>query len=277
MKTDNLLSQEFLMRHPVEAARTLEQVSVEAVAILFNNVSAQTTVPVLNTMLPDIAAACLGKMQALSAARLLAELPVTRAARIYRLLSDEKKTELSAHMPDKNRKRIQRFLSYSTLSAGDLMDPSVNELPDDLSVSDAIRRIERHQEAVSCEIFIVNNSHQLLGSMELGKLLTSGHHQKLHDIMNRSIRPVSAHANAASLLSHPGWAGRQRLPVVERDNTIVGVLGRNRLLEATGEEPATAHDPLENVLSLASLYWLSVTQLLDTFFNVERSREGERR
>jgi predicted transcriptional regulator len=113
--------------------------------------------------------------------------------------------------------------------------------------------------------------------MDLGKLLTSDHHVRLRDIMTRTVKPVSAYASATKLLSHPAWGGRQRLPVVERDNTLVGTIGHTRLLEATGEESVTTYDPLENLLSLASLYWLSVTQLLDIFFNTSSSRKGGRR
>jgi magnesium transporter len=277
MKADNPLSQEFLLRYPVEAARTLEQVSAEDVAGLFNELSTETITPVLIAMLPDMAVTCLAKMQGLPAAKLLTALPVNRAARIYRLLPSDKQKELAGSLPDKTRNRIHRFLNYASLSAGDLMDPNVTLLPDNLTVADAIRRIERHRQSISCEIYLVNELHQLQGVMDLGKLLISDHHARLRDIMNRAVRPVSAYASAAKLLSHPAWAGRHRLPVVERDNTLVGTIGHTRLLEATGEESVTTYDPLENLLSLAGLYWLSVTQLLDIFFNTGNSRKGERR
>lgn len=275
MKTDNPLSQEFLLRYPVEAARTLEQVSIGDVASLFNELPTQTVAPVLTAMLPDAAAACLGKMQAQPGAKLLNEMLVNRAARVYRLLPYEKQSEISGYMPDKTRSRIHRYLNYAALSAGDLMDPKVTLLPEDLSVADAIRRIERQGESIGCDIYIVNHSHQLQGVTDLGKLLISDRHAKLRDIMNRTVRPVYAYANAKKILSHQGWARRHRLPVVERDNTLVGVLGHGRLLEATGDETVATYDPLENLLSLAGLYWLSVIHLLDNFFSVAK-REGAR-
>jgi Mg/Co/Ni transporter MgtE len=271
MNADNPLSQEFLLRYPVEAARTLEQVSPQDVAALFNDLPPEVIVPVLTVMLPDVAALCVGKIQPPWAAKLLTEMPVNRAARVYRLLAAGKQNELVGIFPEKTRRRILRFLSYASLSAGDLMDHNVSILPDDLTVADAVRRIERQEHPVGCEIYIVNNSHQLQGATDLGRLLTSDHHIRLRDIMNRTVRPVSAHANAGQLLSHPAWTGQQKLPVVERDNALVGVLEHSRLLEATGEQSVTTYDPLENLLSLASLYWLSVTQLLDNFFSVAKS------
>jgi Mg/Co/Ni transporter MgtE len=272
MNADNPLSQEFLLRYPVEAARTLEQVSVQDVAVLFDGSPTEVIVPVLTAMLPDVASLCLGNMQPTEAAKLLTDMPVNRAARIYRLLSTGKQNELATNLPDKTRRRILRFLNYASLSAGDLMDHNVSILPDDLTVADAVRRIERQEQAVGCEIYIVNSSHQLQGATDLGRLLTSDHNIRLRDIMNRSVRPVSAHASAAQLLSHPAWTGQQKLPVVERDNALVGVLEHGRLLEATGEQSVTTYDPLENLLSLAGLYWLSVTQLLDNFFGVAKSK-----
>ena len=96
----------------------------------------------------------------------------------------------------------------------------------------------------------------------LGKLLTSSHHAKMRDIMNRKSQSVFTQASAETLLSHPGWKTRRRLPVVERDNTLVGALDYMHLCDSVDEmETTSSRDPLENMLSLAGLYWLSLAQL----------------
>ena len=277
MKVDSPLSKEFLLCHPLEAARALELVSAEHVAALFNDLAAEIVSPVLASMLPNMAAGCLTRMEAPTAAKLVTEMPVTHAARIYRLLQPAKQEELSSHLSDKTQRRLRRSLDYSSLSAGDLMDPNVIMLPDDLTVADAIRRIERHSHAVSCEIYVVDSSHHLLGVIDLGKLLTSSHPVRLRDIMTRTVRLVPAHASAENLLSHPGWATRRKLPVVERDNTLVGVLDYMRMQEATGESAVGNHDPSQNLLSLVSLYWLSMIKLLDSLLSTAGTNKGEQR
>ncbi len=255
----------------------LEQVSAEHVAALFNELPPQIGAPVVISMLPEMAAACVGLMGALSAANLLTELPPSSAARIYRLLAPAKREELAGFLSDKTRSQFPRYLTYPPASVGALLDPGVDMLPENVTVSEAIRRIERIGHPVSCEIYIINDAHQLVGMIDLGRLLTSSHHARLRDIMSHKTQRVSVHAAAESLLSHPGWAARRRLPVVERDNTLVGVLDYTCLQEAMGETGSVErHDPLENLLSLAGLYWLSMAQLLDSVLSIAGSDKGER-
>jgi len=277
VKVDNPLSRKFLMRYPVEAARALEQVSAEDVALLFSELPPQMGAPVMASMLPGKAAACLETMPAVSAAKLVTELPVSSAARIYRLVEAEKKNEVSGLLSDKTLNRLHRYAGYSPISVGALLDPVIDILPDSLTVAEAIRRIERLDHAASCDIYIVNDPHHLVGMINLGRLLISNPHARLRDVMSRKTLAISAHATADTLLAHPGWATRRRLPVVERDNTLIGVLDYGYLRDTVGEtETDSSRDPLENLLSLASLYWLSVAQLLDSVLSIARTDKGER-
>jgi magnesium transporter len=276
VKVDNPLSREFILGYPAEAARVLEQVSAEHVAALFTELSPQTVVPVMAAMLPESAAACLGEMAASSAARLVTELPLSSSACIYRLLAASKQEELSGYLSGKRHSRIRRYLEYPPTSAGALLGPRIDVLPDNVTVAEAIRRIERFDHPASCRVYIIDDAHRLVGMIDLGRLLTSRHHARLRDIMTRKTPSVSAHATAETLLSHPGWATRRRLPVVERDNTLVGILEYNNLRDAVGEpEVASARDPLENLLSLAGLYWLSVAQLLDSVLGTAAPDKGD--
>ncbi|MCW9023667.1 MAG: hypothetical protein OQK73_03195 [Gammaproteobacteria bacterium] len=276
MKVDNPLSQKFLVQYPVEAARVLEEVSAQHVAALFNELSPQTGIPVLAAMLPEKAAACLGLMGAVSAARVLTDLPLSTAARIYRLLASTKQDELLALLSGKIRSHLHQFMLYPAESAGALLDPKVDILPDNITVAEALRRIERLSHPVSCEIYIVDDSHHLVGTIDLGKLLVSNHHAKLKDTMIRKIQTVSVHATVESLLSHPGWAKRRKLPVVARDNTLLGVLDYSCMQEAINEAGmVVARDPLDNLLSVASLYWLSMAQLLDSLLSISHPVKGE--
>lgn len=278
MKVDNPLSREFLLRYPVEAARVLESVSAEHVAAMLNELPAKTGAPVMASMLPELAAACLQVMMPLPAAKLVTELSVSSAARIYGLLTPAKQEELSGNLSDKTRSLIGRYLDYPPESAGALLDPGIDMLPENLTAAEAIRLIERRDHPVSCEIYIVDNAHHLVGMINLGKLMTSSHQARLRDIMSRKTHPISVHATASTLLTHPGWDTRRRLPVVERDDTLLGVLDYQHLRDSVGQtETINSRDPLENFLSLASLYWLSVAQLLDSVLSMTRPGEGDRK
>jgi magnesium transporter len=277
VKVDNPLSREFLLNYPADAARALELVSVEDVAALFGEFPPHVLATVIASMLPTKAADCLAVMAAESAAKLLASCPVTAAARIYRLLVSAKQHELSVYLTDKTRSQIHHFLDYPPESVGALMDPGVAMLPENITVTEAVRRIERLGYPVGCEVYVIDDRHHYVGMIELGRLLVSNNHARVRDIINRKIPTVSAHANATSLYSHLGWSTQRRLPVVDRNNLLVGALAFARLQETPAETTdIVIRDPLENLLSLTSLYWLSVAQLLDSVLNLVRMDKGGR-
>ncbi len=277
MKADNPLSRGFLTAYPVDAARVLEKLADNHVAALFNELSISISTPVISAMLPEKASACFVKMLPSTVAKIMTELPIPSAARIYRLLEAEKQKELSVLLSVKTRHLIDRYLAYPLTSVGALLDPDVDLLPENITVADALRRVENAKHPVMCEIYIINETLQLVGVVDLGKLLISKHHDRLRNIMSRKTHPILAHVNSATLLNHPGWIQRRRLPIVERDNTIVGVLDHKRLQEFLGETGvATAPDPIDNLLSLASLYWLSLAQLLDALLGNARTDRGDK-
>ena len=266
------------MSYPVEAARVLEQVPDEHVAALFNELPLQIGAPVLASMLPEKAVACFLKFSGSFAAKLVVVLPVISLARLYRLLVPAKQDELLSFLSDKSRGELRRYMAYPPTSAGVLLNPVIDVLPDNITVVDAIRRIEQNQHSVACDIYIVNDAHQLLGVIELGKLFITGHHIRLRDIMQRKTQSIPAHATASTLLLHPGWNTHRRLPMVERDGTLIGALDYSYLQKTLGETGAMdTNDPLENMLSLAGLYWLSLAQLLDSILGIARTDTGEKK
>ena len=272
MKVDNPMTSEFLSRYPVESARVLEQVATEHVVDLLKQISIDVANAVLIAMVPNVTAACLGKMETTMAAELLSKFPVTRAARIFHLLNSDKQQELSVNLSTKQRLRIRHILSYNALSAGDFMNPNVDMLPDSLTVADAIRRLEAYRQSVKCELYIVDQSHRFLGSVDLGRLLVSKEHIRLRNLLNRKIRPMSVHASFERILAHPGWANRQRLPVVDSDNMLVGIIDYARVKGTADSEVSISRDPVENVFSIATVYWLSMVQLMESLLNIKASK-----
>jgi len=278
MKVENAVSQNFLINYPIEAARTLEQVATEDVAAFFSELSYETSAPVLAAMLSEKSVSCLELMKASYAAKLLTQMTLSSAARLYRMLNNERREEISGLFSDKMRNRLQRYIEYPPLSVGSMIDPWVDVLPERITVADAIRRIEHLEHPVKCELYIVDDAHKLIGMIELGKLLMSSHHARLHDIMSRKSQPVSVHALTESLLAHPGWKTRRRLPVVERDKTLLGALEYHSVQETIGSSGINRQqDSMENLLSLASLYWISMAELLGGLFSMNNPGKGGKR
>lgn len=277
MRADNSLTREYLLTYPVDSARILEQVSAEHVAALFSELPVKTGANVMAAMLPNKAMLCLQAMPAQNAAKLMSELPVTYTVRIYRLMPVVVRDAIFTHLAERSKKHIRRYLKYPSTTAGALLDPVVDMLPAEVTVAGAIRAVERFRSAASCDIYIVDEAQHLVGMIEIGKLLKSSRHLMLRDIMFRKTRSISAFAKADKLLKHPGWLVRRQLPVVDRDNTLVGVLDYRHLKDSLGMVEETAPpDAVASLLSFAGLYWLTVAQLVDSVFTLAGASKGER-
>lgn len=275
MEVDNSLSREFILNYPSEAARVLEQLSIEHVAALFNELPVEQIVPVLIAMLPRNAAACIEVMPLAKVVRLIAEMPIAVAARLYRFLSRAYQEDLSGSLSEKKRRQLQRYLMYPSSSAGSLVDSEIDLLPENMTVNEATRHLKQFDHPVRFGIYIINDKHQLVGIVDPGKLLISDLHARLKDIMMHKVQSISAHVDYESLLQHPGWRSHRRLPVVERDNTLVGTLHYTRLQEAVGNLDArTDINTVNGFLSLAGLYWLSLAQFLDGILSIRSDKGG---
>ncbi len=276
MKDENSLATEFLQRHPVEATRLLEQLPAEDVAALLGSLTSERTVPLLMAMLPEPAALVLKTMEPASAAALLSKLTPIHGGRLYRLLGGERQQALSEHLDKNTLRRLRHYASYAALSVGDLMEPHVIMLPVSIHVAEALRRIERIEQTIPCDVYVVDDNHKLVGQIELGRLLTTDHRIRLGEMMNTHVQPLAVQAGVESLLAHPAWQRSRRLPVVERDDTLVGVLEYSRVLELIEEGRHERHEERGGLASLLGLYWLTVVQLLESLFSLAGADKGEK-
>lgn len=77
-------------------------------------------------------------------------------------------------------------------------------------------------------------------------------------------------------MTHPGWNKRLNLPVVDRDNTLLGELEYNTLKQSLGEiKSLSDSDPIDTALSLFSLFWFSIGQLLDSLLSIADTKKGD--
>ena len=276
MKIDNPVTREFLQLYPIEAARILEQLPSADVAALLSALSSSVRILLITSMLPEKVIDCLATMTMVDFASLLSDIPGSSAAAIIRLLPSEKSEQLTVQLSAKSRKNIQQYLKYPDASAGALLQPQVDILLENITVADAIHRIERLDHFVSNEIYAINDAHQLVGIISPGRLLTSPRHVRLTEILIRRTYSVSAYATADQLYSLPGWEIYRRLPVVDRENRLLGALHFSTVLDSvTKVDDVISRDPLDGILSVTGLYWHSMANLLDSMLNIARPK-GER-
>jgi magnesium transporter len=272
------MTAEFLARHPSESARVLEKLPAGDVSQFLLGLPSTLAEGVISAMLPGQTAACSEFMTPRQVSRYFEAIPPVTAAAVLRLLSKSRRDEINSSLPEKNRKDIQRHLRFPSTSVGSIMNSRIEVLPENVTVAEASRRVARFSFEVGCAIYVTDTTHRLVGSINPARLLKSNQRDRLSSVMTTRLPSLSARANIVSITGHPAWMKNRQLPVVDRDQTLVGILEFGALQGAGVSSEAEAHSgALENLMALGVFYWIQAARLLVGIFGVVTRGQGGQR
>ena len=230
------LNQRFFLDFPHEAARRLERLPATDAAELLTGPSDHSAVRAWQELSPDAAQAILEHLPQTTAARFLAESePAASAAVLIRLSAENRDRWLAALDPQVARE-LRDMMHYPENSAGQLMDPRVMYIHDDLSVGDALDRLREMKRRRMRELFVVDDNGNLTGRVELHDLAVADRALALGEIT----RPLLAVAQELDPREDVVNILQRRpiteLPVINHDGRFVGVIHQDVLMSAIEQE-----------------------------------------
>ncbi len=266
MKATNRLTLSFLREHPLDAAQLLERLPLDMHLSLLSAVSAEDAASLLEHFLPTSAAACIQAMDSEQAASLLTHTTVQTAARALAAIKQAGVAQKILNlMPKNNSQHIRQSLRHPAATVGTVMERDYFVLPQDITVTEAIKRLERSRNPISGEIYVIDADFKLVGMIELDTLFKAGRPLLVRSIMNRHAPSVSVHARTNRLLSRTDWQQVRSLAVVDTDGAVIGMLHHQTLLKVEGgsvlDNPSG--DAFNSMLSIAGLYWVAIAELVD--------------
>lgn len=277
MKIANRLTNAFLTQHSTDAARVLEQMPANDVARFLLELHDEIRSVLIIDMLPGKTASCFESLSEQEVIKLISGIPMAALARIFRLLPIVKRNQILEQLPERSKRQLKRHLKFPPTSVGSLMESSFETLPVNISVAEAIKRIGRFDKDPNGEVFVIDEMHRLVGAVEPGKLLRSNQRSKLSSVMQTRFQKLAASAETSTLVKHPGWKTSRKLPVIDRDRTLLGIILYQKVQEIEpGLYSAAATNPVENLISLAAFYWISAAQLLAGIFSVAAKRQDNK-
>lgn len=279
MKINNGLTTGFLDKHPGDAARMLEQLSDESVTAFLNNIPPVLSAKVVEQMITPFAVRFLENIQDEAAALILDHMNASGAARLLKAMDHAVMQRLIKHLSRDSYQRIQRLLIYPSDSAGRLMDPVCFLLPETILVSDARKRITDTAGLVACEIYVVDDEYRLAGVVELGRLMSEKPKLTLKEVMSKNSHAISARAAVKTLVDYKAWKSVKTVPVVESDNTVVGILKHKDVLEAISDldSKSALVNPSGDMIAVAGLYWNALTDIMDAVLSLRGQHQKTER
>jgi magnesium transporter len=260
---DRRLAAAFLELHPVEAARVLELLSLEArVAAL--RVAPGAAGPVLRALPPAMASDTLGALPSAEGVLALDGMPVDEAVALLRRLPAAEADLLVEQLPSGRRDAVRRTLRFPGETAGALMDPDVLAVPDGMSVTEARVRLRRSPRGLLYYLYVVDRDGRLVGVLDLPELMRAPPRTTVGAVMKHPVERIAAWTPAAALRVHPGWRAFHAMPVVDDQDRLLGAIRYQtwrRLDVAAAEGAAAPVGP--TVTALGELFHLGLAGFVE--------------
>lgn len=239
MPTHNILHDSFMTQYPEEAARVLETFAVQDILELMADAERKTIGKLLFAMHPTVAADVLAHMDASAASETLTWLTPIFAASLLSRVDDALRDDLLGRLPTPSAQEIKSFMAYPAETVGSAMDPRVFDLPEDLTVEEAVAQLRSRGPKDLSEIYIIDRQQRLVGKVSLRDVLLTPGDKRLQAVMTAdvpSIHPMESRESIVELFQERKLL---TIPVVDLDGHVLGLIRNETILQASQEE-ATA-------------------------------------
>lgn len=181
--------------------------------------------------------------------RAVTELETDDAAYVIESLDKQDKAEILAQLPSDERAALERNLDYPEDTAGRLMQADLVAVAPFWNVGqviDFMRETEDLPDMFS-EIFVVDPTYKVLGSVDLSRVLRSKRHVRVEDIMDRDRATVLATADQVEVARQFQRYDLMSAPVVDENQRLVGVVTVDDVVEVIKDEAE------EDIMALAGV------------------------
>lgn len=205
---------------------------------------------------------------------LLKDLAADDVTYILGVLPEERSKEILTLMRTEDSTEIAELLKYPKDTAGSIMTTEFFSLPEDATAQEAIRRLQRATDAeIVFYIYVTDKDDHLVGVLSLRQLLTVPPDTPLKNIMTRDVISVPVDMDQEEVARQVARYNLLAIPVVEKDNTLVGIITVDDVVDVIREEATedmlkSAGVAEEDVLGVSSTVKAAGTRLPWLFTNL---------
>ena len=257
----NGLSVSFVEGHPAEAARVIEALAAADGSEFLAALSPKLAVPVLRHLRPAFCTKLFEQLDDDQIGRLLHLMGPQEVSELLQRVSVGRQSQLIARLPVATAIAVRLLIGYPKGTCGAVMDPSPFIVSPDASAGEALEQLRQFEGDPGDCVFVCDAQRRLLGVIEIGDLVRAPPRGTVGDVMRAPRHTISALASVASTARHEGWEGFHILPVVERENRLVGSAHRRTVLRHLSGGMTSAEPPLAS--GAAGVYWQTLSLLAE--------------
>jgi magnesium transporter len=188
-------------------------------------------------------------------AEALQQLDSDEAVYLIEDLDKQDQTEILAKLPSFERAAIERSLEYPEDSAGRIMQTDFIAVPPFWSVGQTIDYMRDAEDLPDrfYEVFVVDPSFHLIGSVALDRLLRSKRPVNIEEITESEIHPIAVASDQEEVARTFERYNLTSAPVVDPDQMLLGVITADDVVEVIQEEAS------EDILRMGGVSAASVS------------------
>jgi magnesium transporter len=202
----------------------------------------------LSELGPDRGGELLAGMSAQEVSRVLQELDPDDAAEFVAELPPELQEAVLGSMRQKDAADVEDLLKYDEETAGRIMNPNVFSLNEDMTVGEAIARLQdsEHLEMVFY-IYVVDDRNHLVGVLSLRQLIQKRPETVLKNIMTFPVISAATDIDQEEVAQLVASYNLLAIPVVDSENKLVGFIPVDDVIDVIKDEAT------EDIYRLAGL------------------------
>ncbi len=235
--SDNLIKK-FFEHDPLDAAHSLETLDEQEVVSILKKLPVHLAVEAFQFMELRFASGLIMELPEKLLKEVLEKIEVSRVAELFLRLDEEEKELFLSFLTRTKKRQIQEHLIYPENSAGRIMSPEFLAFYEGMKVKEAIQRLRsimQRGERIDY-VYVVNSENKLVGVLIMRDLLLTNPDTLLMKIMHKEVFSVNAFMDREEIAHLVAQKRYLAVPVVDREDRILGTIKTNELLTHSEEE-----------------------------------------
>lgn len=209
--------------HPADIADIVEELGPEDREAIIASLDEEVAAEALSEVDPDLQASILEALETEKAADIMDEMDPGEAADVLAELEEERADEIMHEM--EAEEEVHELLEFDDDSAGRLMSTEFVALPDDATVSAAVRLLKENPESIEAlQAIYLTNADRLAATVPLARLLLAQGDTPLAKLAAENAAQVKVDAKQSRVVELFDKYNLLELPVVDGEGQLVGVI-----------------------------------------------------
>ncbi len=218
--------------HPSDIADILEDLAPAERQALFISLDEEVAAEALEEVKPKMQQSLIESLDSEHVAGIVEEMDPGAAADLLAELSDEKSEAILEEMDPEERQEVEDLLEFSGNSAAGRMTTEYVALPA-AAIADqviaALREFEGDLESIT-DIYLLDEQGQITGLVPIVQILLANSGARLSELPQGHIVTCNVNANGRKVAELFDKYNLRSLPVVDRDNRLLGVVHAEQVI-----------------------------------------------